>query len=247
MDNHEESGRSTAILLDPLSVEPKRISAGELLLGGCCISAAVFFMLSLFSGDSLSISTIFFSFMPVAISFWGSRILIKQDRRDAFIDAYQFPAAVKDRVSKHYPHLSDDQLSLVMQGLRQYFKLFSMAGNETVSMPSRVVDVAWHEFILITQAYKEFCQHGIGRFIHHTPAEEMTSATGLEEGMKKAWFLACKWEGIDQKSPSRLPFLFAIDAALKIQDGFNHSLDNDYAIIDNSSSTGCGGCGCGGC
>lgn len=244
MDNHEESGRNAAILLHPLSVKPKTISAGELLMGGWGISAAVFFVLSLFSGDSLSISTIFFSFMPVAISFWSSRIMIKQDRRDAFIDAYQFPAAVKNRVGKHYPHLSDDQLSLVMQGLKQYFKLFSMAGNGTISMPSRVVDVAWHEFILITQAYKEFCQQGIDRFIHHTPAEEMTSATELEEGMKKAWFLACKWEGIDQQSPSRLPFLFAIDVALDIPDGFNHSLDNNYAT---NSSTGCGGCGCGGC
>ncbi|WP_227869205.1 glycine-rich domain-containing protein [Nitrosospira lacus] len=168
----------------------------------------------------------------------------RQERRAAFIDVYQFPASVKEQVGKCYPHLSDDQLLLIMQGLRQYFQLCNKAARETVSMPSRVVDVAWHEFILFTRDYEEFCQHGIGRFLHHTPAAGMTSTIGIGNGMKKAWLLACEWEGIDQKAPSRLPFLFAIDAALNIPDGFMHSLDNDYAANGNA---GCGGGGCGGC
>jgi hypothetical protein len=43
--------------------------------------------------------------------------------------------------------------------------------NKMVAMPSRVLDVAWHEFILNTARYNYFCKNGIGRFIHHTPAE----------------------------------------------------------------------------
>lgn len=48
-----------------------------------------------------------------------------------------------------------------------------------VSMPSRVVDVAWHEFILLTRVYAEFGEEGLGRFLHHTPAAEIKSPEAL--------------------------------------------------------------------
>lgn len=35
--------------------------------------------------------------------------------------------------------------------------------------PSHRVDLAWHEFILFTKAYREFCQQHFGRFIDHHP------------------------------------------------------------------------------
>ncbi len=35
--------------------------------------------------------------------------------------------------------------------------------------PSHRVDLAWHEFILCTHAYQEFCMTHFGRFIHHFP------------------------------------------------------------------------------
>ncbi|MEE3371137.1 MAG: hypothetical protein VX346_17525 [Planctomycetota bacterium] len=38
--------------------------------------------------------------------------------------------------------------------------------------PSHVVDLAWHEWILFTRAYTEFCQTQFGRYIHHTPGGE---------------------------------------------------------------------------
>jgi len=35
--------------------------------------------------------------------------------------------------------------------------------------PSHRVDLAWHEFILCTRAYEQFCQQTFGKFIHHQP------------------------------------------------------------------------------
>lgn len=32
------------------------------------------------------------------------------------------------------------------------------------------IDVAWHEFILMTREYTEFCTEYLGGYIHHTPA-----------------------------------------------------------------------------
>ena len=40
--------------------------------------------------------------------------------------------------------------------------------NETLT-PSITVDNTWHELILFTSAYAEFCQSRFGRFIHHFP------------------------------------------------------------------------------
>lgn len=172
-------------------------------------------------------------------------------RRAIFLDSYAFPSAMMTEVAKRYPHLSDDELKLVSQGLREYFQLCNAAGRKIVSMPSRVVDVAWHEFILMTQSYDKFCESGLGRFLHHTPASEMASPDNITKGLKVAWFHACRWEGINQASASRLPLLFAIDDILRIPDGFKHSLNNDYAsnaseIGEIGCAGGCGGCGGGG-
>ena len=35
--------------------------------------------------------------------------------------------------------------------------------------PSCLVDLAWHELILFTRSYKNFCEQTWGRFIHHHP------------------------------------------------------------------------------
>ena len=36
-------------------------------------------------------------------------------------------------------------------------------------MPSKAVDEAWHEMILMTREYTEFCQRAFGRYLHHLP------------------------------------------------------------------------------
>jgi len=37
--------------------------------------------------------------------------------------------------------------------------------------PSHKVDLAWHEFILFTKQYADFCLHHFNRFIHHYPGD----------------------------------------------------------------------------
>lgn len=38
-----------------------------------------------------------------------------------------------------------------------------------VLAPSKKVDKAWHEFLLFTREYEEFCRERYGRMIHHDP------------------------------------------------------------------------------
>lgn len=175
-------------------------------------------------------------------------------RRSGLIDTYRFPQWVSDKVAQTYPHLNEEEVAQVINGLREYFHICNQAGRRMVSMPSQAVDVAWHEFILFTRQYQHFCKKALGRFLHHTPAEAMSSPTIAQKGIKTAWRIACVRQNINWKSPTVLPTLFAIDAALNIPDGFRYELNCKAAALAAgtypycASHIGCGGCaGSSGC
>jgi hypothetical protein len=110
----------------------------------------------------------------------------RRSRRQTYIESYGFPPGVRQRVRKRYPHLTDAQLELMMQALREYFHLCRKAGNRLLAIPSQVVDAAWHELILFTRNYRAFCQRALGRFLHHTPTTEAsTSPTQASEGIQR--------------------------------------------------------------
>lgn len=175
-------------------------------------------------------------------SFYKRRVKAK---REKYIDDYIFPVTIKKKLLETYPHLSDTEIFQIVLGLRQYFHICNMAGNHFVSMPSQVVDVAWHEFILFTRQYQQFCKTAFGRFLHHTPAEAMSGKTIAQDGIKRAWRLCCIREKIDPKFPNKLPLLFSLDKNLTIPNGFHYSRDcsktgDSYC----ASHVGCGaGCG----
>ena len=188
-------------------------------------------------------------------------ILTQRHRRGraAFIDAYAFPRGIRERVRRRYPHLSDTDLDLVFEALREYFHLSRKAGRRLIAMPSQVVDAAWHEFILFTRNYAAFCSRALGRFLHHTPAEAMPSPTTASDGIRRTWRLACHRAGISPLAATSLPLLFAIDGRLAIPDGFRYALnctafaaagDTTYCASHIGGGSGCGGgcsgSGCGG-
>jgi len=147
----------------------------------------------------------------------------RQSRQLAYINSYQFHKSIRSKISKKHPHLSNDQTYLVFRALRDYFWMCNKAKRKAVAMPSQVVDDAWHEFILFTKNYNQFCNKGIGRFLHHTPTEVMSSPLFAQEGIKRAWRLACANEHINPQTPLKLPLIFAIDSMLNIENGFTYS------------------------
>src|SRR5687767_1510535 len=93
----------------------------------------------------------------------------QEARRRRFIASHAFPPALREKLIEHHPRLSDDQAGLVLEGLREWFRACHDAKGKMIGMPSRVVDDAWHEFILMTRLYHEFCDKAFGRYLHHTP------------------------------------------------------------------------------
>ena len=143
-----------------------------------------------------------------------------QLRRAEFIRTYRWPAGLLERLEKHRAGLERKDSALVSRGLRQFFVAYLMSGNRFVSMPSQVADDLWHEFILYTREYDRFCRRAFGGFLHHTPAVVLSGHRKSNEGLRRVWWYCCKYENIDPVNPSRLPLLFALDAKLRVADGF---------------------------
>jgi len=59
----------------------------------------------------------------------------------------------------------------VPNALREVLRFLNLVANHRAGMltPSHRVDLAWHEFILCTKAYREVCDKRFGRYIDHHP------------------------------------------------------------------------------
>jgi hypothetical protein len=149
-------------------------------------------------------------------------------RRAEFIRTYRLPPGLLGKLAARHPGLTRKDCALVSRGLRQFFIAYLMSGKRHVSMPSVVADDLWHEFILYTREYQRFCRRAFGRFLHHTPAAVLGQEKKTNEGLRRTWWYACKYENIDPVNPTRLPLLFALDSKLKIPNGFvYHPQPND--------------------
>ena len=137
-------------------------------------------------------------------------------RRLSFIENYQFPEVIRSKLKEQYPSLSDEQVASVLLALKSYFRMSHVGKMNMVAMPSKIVDVAWHEFILFTKSYQQFCSKAFGNFLHHTPTEAMKTKTTAQEGIKRAWKIACSLDQINPKKPNKLPLIFSIDSDLQI-------------------------------
>ncbi len=182
--------------------------------------------------------------VPIVVGAGGFYLWRKQrqKRQLQFIENYQFPSMLLERVKKKHDYLSDDDLQKVAEAMRDYFYICNLAKGKMVAMPSEIVDVLWHEFILFTRAYEKFCDQALGRFLHHTPTEAMPQKSQATEGIKRAWRLACAKANINPKKPNKLPLLFAIDTLLNIENGFKYRLDCRHTPYQSSSQDGKSGC-----
>lgn len=138
---------------------------------------------------------------------------------------YVLPKGIFEKLREGHPELSTKDCQLITQALRQFFLAYINGGFKPVAMPSQVVDDLWHEFILYTRAYNQFCSKAFGRFMHHTPAAVLGSVAGQNVGLRRCWYLVCREEGINPKKPTRMPLLFAIDRKLNIPGGFHYVPD----------------------
>jgi hypothetical protein len=171
---------------------------------------------------------------------------LRRARRADFIRQYTLPQGLFEKLRARHPQLTLKDCQLVAQALRQFFLAYLAGGRQPVAMPSQVVDDLWHEFILYTRHYDDFCRKAFGRFMHHTPAVALSSDQQNNSGLRRAWWYACKEENIDPRQPTRLPLLFALDTKLGIAGGFRYAPDCAALRATDSGNGGNGTVHCGG-
>lgn len=69
---------------------------------------------------------------------------------------------------------------------RQLFhglELFLESAARRELSPDRQTDEVWHEFILHTRIYSEYCMRRFGCFIHHIPTSPLLDDKGLDEAL----------------------------------------------------------------
>lgn len=170
----------------------------------------------------------------VAVGAW------ELSKRRQFVRESNFPRFLVGKLREKYPQLSTKDADLVLRGLRQFFMAHLRSGRLFVAMPSQVADAAWHEFILHTRAYEAWCGIAFGKLLHHSPAEVLGKSSLRNDGLRRAWYWACKEESINPRQPSHLPLLFALDKKFSIAGGFHYMPDCRDIVGKSSSDAYCG-------
>jgi hypothetical protein len=191
----------------------------------------------------LNIDPLFYFMAPVAaVPLLIGWFYHRYTKRLAHIEAYTWPPGLISKLRHTYPHLRASDEDKIARGLKQFFRAYLNCGRHPVAMPSQAADELWHEFILYTKAYGDFCQNAFGRFLHHTPAIVLTKdAKSSNEGLRRVWWQACKEEGIDPRNPMALPLLFRLDAELEIPGGYRYTPDCKELREQGVAGTNCGG------
>jgi hypothetical protein len=161
--------------------------------------------------------------------------------REQFIRDYTWPPQLLEKLEKQHSFTRKES-ALVGNGLRQFFLAYHGSGYGYVSMPSQLADDLWHEFILYTRDYNDFCTKAFGRFLHHTPAVRLApDLKSSNEGLRRVWFQCCKQENIDPTEPTRVPLLFALDRKFNIRNGFVYVPDCEALRRNGNYGGQCGG------
>lgn len=186
--------------------------------------------------------TAFFGFLGLllALVLWAYFRRYRRLQRERYIRDYRFPRGLYERLRKRRPQLELKDCTLVARALRQFFLAYLGGGRNYVAMPSQLTDDLWHEFILYTKTYEDFCRHAFGGFLHHTPAIALGTEKRDNEGLRRVWWQACREESIDPAKPLRLPLLFAIDSKFGISDGFHYVPDCKGLQTPGDGNVHCG-------
>lgn len=189
----------------------------------------------------------------------------KAAKREAYVAEYEFPPHVGRRVRRKHPQLGAAGWDLVERGLREWFICCVWRGRAILGMPSRLVDEAWHEFILDSVAYTRFCNVAFGDYLHHTPDEAM--ATPMPDALANtvlAWDLSraseedesVLWD-LDERKGIAEPLGVSVARRNAARTAVPFTPGAAACVVgsadgggigggDGGGSGGCGGGGCGG-
>jgi hypothetical protein len=100
---------------------------------------------------------------------------MRRKGRRQFIERYEFTPALRNKLVEELG--SAHRAEIALDGLRGWYLACLYADNRLIGMPSKAVDEAWHEMILLTREYTHFCERAFGRYLHHSPDSTLNNVT----------------------------------------------------------------------
>lgn len=79
--------------------------------------------------------------------------------------AYQHPSLV-GRIERKL-HLTQKEAEFLFEDMKRFLALAAV--TDLPIAPSPAIDNAWHEFLMYTEDYQQFCRDTVGAYIHHRP------------------------------------------------------------------------------
>ena len=187
---------------------------------------------------------------------------MRRTGRRRYIENYEFSPALHRKLRDELGGTREADVAL--EGLRAWYLACLFADCGLIGMPSKAVDEAWHEMILMTRDYTEFCERAFGRYLHHTPDSLM--AEPMRDGLART---LATLDARTVMAGGAVPLLFAVDDEIGLEGGYSwgeqdvaelraaqpyhhyashgggHGGDAGFAVGDGGGG-GCGGGG-GGC
>jgi hypothetical protein len=81
------------------------------------------------------------------------------------------PPGLYEKLLRLHLVRSREEGSVLFDEVKKYLVLSEIHSSRSIPMFSRRVDEAWHQFVLFTAQYSEFCTRFFGKFMHHEPLE----------------------------------------------------------------------------
>lgn len=102
----------------------------------------------------------------------------------AAIESFDLSFINTELLAKHTAYIPVDEIDTAVRELRRFLSLTLLVKKPKYDafVPAQKVDFAWHEFILRTRQYREFCEGLIGAFVDHNPAESRSAGRAAAAG-----------------------------------------------------------------
>ncbi len=100
--------------------------------------------------------------------------LLNREQRGllARLDAYDAPW-LEEKLLKEGTFSSPQEYQEAFTEFKKYVALYGL-NHKPLKMSSKKVDSVWHQFILFTPQYHQFCDEMLGGYMHHTPTTSFT-------------------------------------------------------------------------
>jgi hypothetical protein len=108
---------------------------------------------------------------------------------------FEAPYLIEKLLKNHIAQTQAEAEALFAE-VKRYLVLCHLDSGAPWDMYSTRVDEAWHQFVLFTRQYMEFCQRFFGKFSHHNPSNAPTVAEVSHENPSTFGGFSCRYEEV---------------------------------------------------